>query len=543
MSNDHTPKAIDSAIAKRFLQDPDSFNLSEATSITDEAAELLSEHDGGLGLDGLMELSDAAAESLSKHEGEFLYLDGLTELSDAAVDSLSKHPGQLTLNGLTELSDAAAESLSKHQGEFLYLDGLTELSDAGAETLSKHQGDLLLNGLTELSDAAIESLSKHRKKLYLNGLTELSDAAAESLSTHQGGLILDGLTELSDAAIESLSKVQGDLSLDGLTELSDAAAKSLSKHRKKLYLNGLTELSDAAAESLSTHQGDLILDGLTELSDAAAESLSKHRGKLCLKSLQTVSAKWLPYFIESMRTWDRNDLEAFYAAAANDDEFIVQIAFDYCDVNYSGYEILSKAELGKLIAGLRSGVRVGTRNMPGSWYEDFDIGLLEGSFSIHSANPDDIAAMRSVFGESVGDTGYFYDVMEAAPNIIDLALAQEFLKDDSIDLSEMTSITDEAAELLSTQKGGVLELDGLAAINPEVAFCLASREGGLSLQGLEEIDVETARALATHQDYDDDDGCRYGLYLNLQRIPQQVIDILSRKNGTINDMPAPEYFT
>jgi hypothetical protein len=133
--------------------------------------------------------------------------------------------------------------------------------------------------------------------------------------------------------------------------------------------------------------------------------------------------------------------------------------------------------------------------------------------------------------------------MEAAPNVIDLALAQEFLKDVSIDLSEMTSITDEAAELLSTQKGGVLELDGLAAINPEVAFCLASREGGLSLQGLEEIDVETARALATHQDYDDDDGCRYGLYLNLQRIPQQVIDILSRKNGTINDMPAPEYFT
>ncbi len=78
MSNDHTSNTIDLELAKRFLQNPDSFDLSEAASITNEAKEMLSKHEVGFGLDGLMELSDAAAESFSKHEGEFFYLDGLT---------------------------------------------------------------------------------------------------------------------------------------------------------------------------------------------------------------------------------------------------------------------------------------------------------------------------------------------------------------------------------------------------------------------------------------------------------------------------------
>ncbi len=179
--------------------------------------------------------------------------------------------------------------------------------------------------------------------------------------------------------------------------------------------------------------------------------------------------------IEEDEDLDPHDLEAFYAAAANDDEFIVQIEFDYCEVNYSGYQILSKAELGKLIAGLGSGAEVAASNMPKHWEENFDIGLLEGSFSIHSADPDYVAAMRLVFGESVGDTGYFYEVMEAAPKVIDLALAREFLESD-VDLSEMTSITDEAAEVLSTHEGR-LSLDGLTELSAAAAESLSKHQG------------------------------------------------------------------
>ena len=61
---------IDEELAKKFLDDPDNADLSKATEITDEVAEILSKHKGYIGLTGLTELSDAAAESLSKHEGE-----------------------------------------------------------------------------------------------------------------------------------------------------------------------------------------------------------------------------------------------------------------------------------------------------------------------------------------------------------------------------------------------------------------------------------------------------------------------------------------
>jgi hypothetical protein len=249
---------IDEELAKAFLDDPKSVDLSKATEITDGAAEILAGYEDRFGNPGQ------------------LYLKGLTELSEAAAESLSKHHGQLNLNGLTKLSDAAAESLSKHKtrpkaplDRRLWLNGLTGLSDATAESLSKHEGDLILEGLTELSEAAAESLSKHHGQLNLNGLTKLSDAAVESLSKHEGDLILNGLTKLSDAAVESLSKHEGSLILQGLTELSDAAAESLSKHHGQLNLNGLTKLSDAAAESLSKVQGNLLL------SDVAKESLSK----------------------------------------------------------------------------------------------------------------------------------------------------------------------------------------------------------------------------------------------------------------------------
>ena len=95
-----------------------------------------------LELNGLKSLSDAAAESVSQHKGS-LHLNGLKRLSDAASAYISQHKGKLSLNSLTHLTDAAAESLGQHQGN-LYLGGLKSLSDAAAESLSKHKGDLIV---------------------------------------------------------------------------------------------------------------------------------------------------------------------------------------------------------------------------------------------------------------------------------------------------------------------------------------------------------------------------------------------------------------
>jgi len=78
-------------IAEQFLEDEDSVDLEEFTSIEDDAAETLGEGSASLtanglfqerprlSLDGLTSLSDAAAESLATTcAGETLSLDGLT---------------------------------------------------------------------------------------------------------------------------------------------------------------------------------------------------------------------------------------------------------------------------------------------------------------------------------------------------------------------------------------------------------------------------------------------------------------------------------
>ena len=59
-------------------------------------------------------------------------------------------------------------------------------------------------------------------------------------------------------------------------------------------------------------------------------------------------------------------------------EFIVAFDFDYCDVSYEGYRILSRDEISKLSSQLEKDSEVGTLNMPGSWYEEFHISKLDG---------------------------------------------------------------------------------------------------------------------------------------------------------------------
>ena len=178
---------LDVEAAQQFLEDPDSVNLADFTSITDDAAEVVSKYHGRtLFLFGLTNLTDAAAEALSKHHGS-LELGGLTNLSDATADALSKHQGDLELSGLTELSDTAAEALSKLHGG-LNLSGLVYLSDVAVESLSKLNGDFEVFGLTALSDKSVEFLCKHKGSLYLSEQTEISVAAVEALSKYHGAI-------------------------------------------------------------------------------------------------------------------------------------------------------------------------------------------------------------------------------------------------------------------------------------------------------------------------------------------------------------------
>jgi hypothetical protein len=107
-------------------------------------------------------------------------------------------------------------------------------------------------------------------------------------------------------------------------------------------------------------------------------------------------------------------------------------------------------------------------------------------------------------------------------------------------LCELTTLSLSAAEALANYHTELLELDGLIEVSADVARCLAAREGGLSLQGVAKIDADTAKALATHKDHETELST-YGLYLELREASSEVIDALSKKVGSINDMPASDY--
>jgi hypothetical protein len=69
-----------------------------------------------------------------------------------------------------------------------------------------------------------------------------------------------------------------------------------------------------------------------------------------------------------------------------------------------------------------------------------------------------------------------------------------------IDLDDLESVTDAAAEALSVHQGD-LSLDGLTTLSPTAAKSLARHKGSLSFFGLKSLSTEVAEALAVHGGY------------------------------------------
>ena len=167
--------------------------FSRLYELSDKATEYLCEYRGGLQFQGRTIFSDKALGYLSKqHQSNSMHLYGVTSLSDEGAKNLAEHEGEiLDLPGLATITDTAAELLSKRRGR-LWLNGLTSLTDQVAERLSHHIGkDLCLDGLTSISDVAAEHLSKHRGDLSFTKLTTFSDKAAKFLSQHPHVFISD----------------------------------------------------------------------------------------------------------------------------------------------------------------------------------------------------------------------------------------------------------------------------------------------------------------------------------------------------------------
>lgn len=452
--------------------------LNGLTSISPDVASGLASFPGQLDLDGLATLDDEAAEAFSKSNCAYLSLSGVTTLSPNAASSLARKASVSFTGGLTAISPEVAEALvccqgglrfpslrilplkilrtlAGYQGE-LNFDGLSELSNEQAQILATHTGkSVSLLGIKSLTSAAVKALSVHQGRLQI-GLKRVSDDSADVLASRKGELYLpdltgladsdaglaladklirddssfNSLTTLSEKVAERFAKLgDGYLRLNGLTSLSENTAKKLAMHcgeggKSSLALNGLRELSHGAATALAGYQGALELESISELSDAAASALAEREGARSvylrgLKRLSQTAAECLtcpdtgPIKIpENLRFTDVRQVAALEGDP--DREFIVALSFYFCEVNYSGFRVMSRDQIRKLVRGLDSGAKIGAENMPGSWDEEFDVGLMASSFRIHSGRRADVAAMKLLFGDSVGQTDYFQAVCDTA---------------------------------------------------------------------------------------------------------------------------------
>ena len=305
--------------------------------------------------------------------------------------------GEYDFSKYSEIDDAAAEFLAEHEG-YIKLDGSRELSESVARFFAKHKGGLSLSGVSKLSDEAAALLSNRQGSLELNGLKTLSKQSAHHLIQRPESLYLNGLKDISDELVEILVANKEVLSLNSFIGLSPENAKLFAKHQGGgLFLGDFKRLSPDIARILASHSGHLAL-GIEDLSDELLDIFAERDEEVAIRSLY--------------------DLEKVAKAKYSDDrEFIVSLSFEYCDVKYNGFRIMKKGEIRSLVAALSTGAKIGTPNMPGEWYEEFDISLLKDCFGIHSPWPSYIQAMRKVFfgEESVGETSLFDSVLEQAP--------------------------------------------------------------------------------------------------------------------------------
>ncbi|MCH2025528.1 MAG: hypothetical protein MK172_07270 [Verrucomicrobiales bacterium] len=298
---------IDEELAKAFLDDPDNVDLSEATEITDKAAELLSKHEGELNLCACSRISEKAIETLASRNGDLSL--GISSLSDTTVAALAAHDGRLKLPELEKVGGEHAAVLATHSSA-LQISGWSHLHPNELDENNYNQlateGERLLAKKLHDSETAVDTeirkinqqdiidanmAKKFLDRSYLDGSgsdqIELSDKkvlsveAAEIFAKMDGGpLHLEGLTEIPDTVADLLGKSSGWLQLGKSASLSASGWKSLSSHKGWLSLK-LESLPDEAASALSQYQGDQIfLEELSEISDAGIKSLTKYGGMI-----------------------------------------------------------------------------------------------------------------------------------------------------------------------------------------------------------------------------------------------------------------------
>jgi hypothetical protein len=504
--------------------------LDGLSTLSPEAARELKTFKGGprsyasfgscLSLAGLETLSPEAAAELAAFPGEALFL-GVTELSEAAFRSLMTFRRRLYLPRLARIPAGAAESMADYRGPGLSILGLATLSPEEARVLAglgnRWNGRLpnvkslspetaaVLAGLKGVNKAVMAEgpfLPPKVVRLELDGAT-LSAETVRELAGFPGLLLLRGLTQaaLSDDLLAALAEYNGaGLGLDGLTSLPPDLAKRLATFATKfLFLDDVTELSPEAAAALAGFPGSVSLDGLTEVSPELVKALGD-LNKRSLKGVTALSPEAAAAVVEGFRgasltlnlTSLRADTAKELAQGRRNDLFLDRLT----QLSDEAAAALGGSSLTNLwlrgLTDLSPGAAKGLAALkaPGN------LGPTLRLDSVRSLSPEAaeaFAASNITYLELIGLETLSVGTARA------LARSKAFTGS----LPGLTTLSADAAAALGSfagnkSGGDKLNLFGLTTLDAEAARGLAAFRGNLELDGLTEIDPETAAALATY---------------------------------------------
>jgi hypothetical protein len=520
--------------------------LSGLESLDAETATVLADYDEGpLFLDGLRTLSPEVARALKAFQGgprsfasfgRCLSLAGLETLSPEAARELAAFPGEALVLGVRELPEAAFRRLMTFRRR-LYLPRLARIPAGAAESIADYRGPgLSILGLATLSpDEArvltalgnrwngrlpnVKNLSPETAavlagfkvankvvRLELDG-ANLTDEALGELNRFPGVLLLRGLTAsaLSDGKLAALTRFNGAaLGLGGVAamppELAERVATTFAT--KFLFLDDVVELSPEAARALAAFPGTVSLDGLTELSPELVRALGDLQ-KRSLKGVTSLSPEAAAALVEGFQgatlTLNLTSLPADtakeLARGRRNDLFLDRLT----ELSDEAAAALGECNVTNLwlrgLTDLSPGAAKGLASLQAAG----QIGPTLRLDSLRSLSPEAaeaLAASTITYLELSGLTTLSVETAEA------LARSKAF----NGSLPGLTEISADAAAALGTFAGkkavgnnpNTLRLSGLTTLSPEAARGLAAFRGNLELDGLTEIDAETAATLATY---------------------------------------------
>ena len=178
-------KEITAELAQKFIENPNSFCLSDYNGIGPDAAAILATYEGhSLDLDIINKyISVESAEKLAKFRGRINI--GLKTLPFEIVKALSaqQKPGALDFCKLKELKlDASLKELCKHRGSMIVLNEVTDITVSIAEELASYDGLLLLNFIFKVDEPVAKALSQTKGRISLtHAYSQSSESALKIL--------------------------------------------------------------------------------------------------------------------------------------------------------------------------------------------------------------------------------------------------------------------------------------------------------------------------------------------------------------------------